>query len=161
MTRSTPPARRALLRLLPFLGLLAFLASSARAAGDRDFEAVRRADAARIQATISRDIPPLAALLSDDLTYGFSDGRVQSKAQLLTSVATSRVHFTACDYLDNHLLELTPGVISMTGRAQIRADAEGGPTEFRLRFLAVWRREDDGRWRLIAYQSAPLADASP
>jgi ketosteroid isomerase-like protein len=148
---------RPLFLLLALAGALVLDASPQ----DRDFDAVRRADAARIEATIGRDIPKLTGLLSDDLTYGFSDGRVQSKAQLLTSAATSRVHFTACDYLDTHLFELTSGVISMTGRAQVRADTDSGATEFRLRFLAVWRREDDGRWRLVAYQSAPVAEAAP
>jgi ketosteroid isomerase-like protein len=125
---------------------------------DRDFDAVRRADATRIEATLAGDAAKLTAVLSDDLVYGLADGRGQSKAQLLTAVAMSRVRFTACDYLDTQLFELASGVISMTGRARVRTETQGTPAESGLRFLAVWRREDDGRWRLVAYQSASLAE---
>lgn len=144
--------------LLAFAFLLLGLAAT-RAAVD-PFAAVKRADAARIAATIAGDVAHLAPLLSEDLAYGQADGRVQTKAQFITAVATNRVRYESCDYSDTKLFEVAPEVITMTGRAQIRATANAQPVTFHLRFLAVWRREEDGHWRLIAYQSAPLADAA-
>jgi ketosteroid isomerase-like protein len=139
-----------------FLGL-----ASLSAAENAAYVAVRRADTARIQATIAGDAARLSSLLSDDLTYGNADGRVQTKAELITAVATNRVRYDAYDYLDAKLRELASGAVAMSGRAQVRAHAGEKVVEMTLRFLAVWRQEDDGRWRLAAYQSVQLADTPP
>src|SRR6266568_2023233 len=97
-----------LLRFFPLL--IGFVALHA---GETDpFAAVRRADTARIEATIANDASRLAPFLSDDLSYGHVDGRIQTKAQFITAVATSPVKYDGYDYLDTQLTEIAPGVVT-------------------------------------------------
>jgi len=120
-------------------------------------EEVRAADTSRIMATIAADAARLAPLLSDTLTYGHADGRVQSKADFLDAVKTNKVKYLAYDYEEQQIARVSEDVATMTGRAKLRAKAGSREVAFRLRFLAVWRRED-GAWRLAAYQSVTLPE---
>ncbi|ACB74803.1 nuclear transport factor 2 family protein [Opitutus terrae] len=135
-----------------------FWACGARAAAADDFAAVTAADRARIAATIAGDTLKLAELLSDDLRYAHADGRVQTKAQFISAVASNKVQYLSFTPEDVALQAIAPGVVAMQGGARLAARAEGQRHEFTLRFLAVWRQEND-RWRLVAYQSAQLAAA--
>jgi hypothetical protein len=120
-------------------------------------EEVRSADTARIMATIAGDTDRLAPLLSDTLTYGHADGRVQSKADFLGAVRSSRMKYEAYDYEDQQIARVSDDVATMTGRASLRVKTGTTTVAFKLRFLAVWRRES-GSWRLCAYQSAALPE---
>ncbi len=137
--------------------LLAFLVLRVSAAPLADD--VRAADTARVMATIAGDVPRLAPLLSDELSYGHADGRVQTKADFLGAVQSTRVKYEAYDYEETKITRVDDDVATMTGRAKLRATAGGQHVAFRLRFLSVWRRES-GVWRLFAYQSARLPDES-
>lgn len=134
-----------------------FLASILPLAAASLTDDVRAADTARVMATIAGDVDRLAPLLSDELAYGHADGRVQSKANFLEAVASSRIKYEAYDYEEADVTRVDDAVATMAGRAKLRATAAGQQVEFRLRFLSVWRREA-GAWRLLAYQSARLPE---
>lgn len=135
---------------------LLFLATVACATPE---EEVRAADTARVTATIAGDFRRLAPLLSDELSYGHSDGRVQTKLDFLDTVRTSRVKYETYDYEELHALSVGEGLVTLTGRVFLRASAGGESITARLRFLAVWRREQ-GAWRLFAYQSTRQPEAA-
>jgi ketosteroid isomerase-like protein len=139
--------------VLPFV----LCVSSLRAAEPDDFAAVRTADEARLAATIAGDTLKLAQLLSDELFYAHSDGRVQTKAQFIAAVAGNRIKYLSVTPHDLTLQTIAPGAVAMNGRAHLVVRADGQPLEFTLRFLAVWRQES-GQWRLLAYQSSQLAE---
>ena len=120
---------------------------------------MQAADAARVQATLAGDATRLGELLSDGLIYGHNDGRAQTKTEFVQAVASNQVKYQAFDYLETKLAETAPGVVTMTGRVRLKASRDDVRVEFTLRFLAVWRNED-GHWRLYAYQSARLPDAA-
>ena len=141
--------------------LLLFVLVAGRVSAASLQEEVRATDAARIMATIAGDTTRLAPLLSDALIYGHADGRVQTKDEFLGAVKSSRMKYEAYDYEELQIDRVSDDVATMTGRARLRAVAGGKTIAFRLRFLAVWRREA-GKWQLQAYQSAPLtAPARP
>ena len=135
--------------------LLAFL-PAAFAAEPPEFAEVRAADAARIAATIERNIASLDPLLSADLIYTNADGRVQTKSQYLASVTESDARYLAVHPRAIQLQLLSPTAVAMTGRSDILAETRGQRVRFSLRFLAVWRAESGG-WKLAAYQSTPIA----
>jgi ketosteroid isomerase-like protein len=130
-----------------------------RAEEPDDFAAVRAADEARLAATIAGDTLKLSQLLSNELFYAHSDGRVQTKAQFIAAVAGNRIQYASVTPHDLKLQAIAPGAVAMNGRARLVVRADGRPLEFTLRFLAVWRNED-GPWRLLAYQSSQLAETA-
>lgn len=140
-------------RLLP---LFLTLFVNGFASESTDFEAVRAADQARLAATLHADTLKLSSLLSDDLHYAYSDGRVQTKAQFIAAVASNKVKYLSFEPYDVTCQQAADGVVAMSGRAKFAAQAGQGRVEFALQFLAVWRRES-GQWRLLAYQSSQLA----
>jgi ketosteroid isomerase-like protein len=123
-----------------------------------DLSDVRAAEAQRLAATISGDTARLARLLSDDLRYAHSDGRVQTKGQFVAAVAGSRIKYLAITPEAVEWQPVNAGAWCESGRARLVAMADGRRAEFTLRFLAVWRQES-GSWRLLSYQSSQLAPA--
>lgn len=121
---------------------------------------VQRADAARVKATIAGDAVRLGELLTDDLLYGHNDGRIQNKTEFINAVAGNQIKYEAFDYQDTKLVETAPHVVTMTGRVHLKVSRGATRVEFGIRFLAVWR-EDNGQWRLHAYQSARLPEEAP
>ena len=145
------------LRLLFLLPLFALAASAEELPA---FAAVRAADQERIAATIARDTARLSAVLSQDLHYANADGRVQTKVQFLAAVRESSARYLAVEPRDVKLLAADNGAVTMMGRAHILADDEGRRIQLVLQFLAVWR-EENGHWRLLAYQSTPASTVRP
>lgn len=143
-----------------FLALVFVAAFSASAwAAGGSILAVQQADAARVKATISGDARRLAELLSDDLSYGQNDGRIQTKAEFVGAVTSNRVKYEAFDYEDAKFVETAPGVVTMTGLVHLKVSRGSTRVEFTLRFLAVWR-DEKGQWRLHAYQSSRVPDTT-
>ena len=142
-------------RLCCLFSLLVLIAAPLRAQSVE--EEVRAADTARVLSTLRSDTVRLSRLLSDGLTYGHADGRVQTKEVFLAAVRTNRVKYEAYDYLEKNITRVSDDLAIMTGRVHLKASAGTEHVEFALRFLSVWRRED-GVWRLFAYQSTRLFD---
>lgn len=138
--------------------LVLLLVGGAPARADSLPEAVRRADAARVMATIAADADRLEPLLSDQLTYGHADGRVQSKAELLAALRSSHLRYEVYDYEELQITPVNADAAVMSGLARLVASAGDKRVAFRLRFLGVWRHEAGG-WRLQAYQSTQLPAA--
>ncbi|QYM79533.1 nuclear transport factor 2 family protein [Horticoccus luteus] len=135
-----------------------FAASVCAAAPDSIAAQIRTADAARVRATMRADVTQLAPLLSSALTYGYADGRVQSKDEYLAAVSAQRMRYESYDYEEMNVTPLVADAAVATGRVLASVALGSQHTHMRIRFLAVWRREE-GTWRLVAYQSS-LADTS-
>lgn len=140
---------KTLLRLLPFLALMFVVA---RAADDKVIAAVKAADAERIAATKAGDRARLEAIFSDELRYAHSSGKVDTKASYVQALASRASIYESFVYQDQKFQVVAPGVVTMTGRALIKAGSATAMNELDLNFLAVWR-EENGKWRFFAWQS--------
>jgi hypothetical protein len=141
-----------LLRLLPLFAL-AFV--TVRAAEDPAIAGVRSADAERVAATKAADRTRLQTVLSDDLRYAHSSGKVDTKASYIESLVSHATVYESVDYKEQNFKLIAPGIVTMSGRAVIKAGAPGAVNELDLNFLAIWRQEN-GHWRFIAWQSNKL-----
>ena len=133
--------------------LLALLAGRLPAAEDALIAAVRAADDERIAATRAADPARLDAIFSDALRYAHSNGKVDDKASFIQSLTSRKTSYESFDYQERAFTVAGPGVVLMTGRVIARAISAGQPITLDLNFLAVWR-EEGGRWRFFAWQSA-------
>ena len=99
------------------------------------------------------DVDPtiLKELFADKLTYGHSDGRVQTRDEVVASLVEKRSVF--------HTIQISRQTLSLSGdvgiiRNRFEADgvSNGKPSKPDLAVLQLWQWQD-GRWRLLARQA--------
>jgi ketosteroid isomerase-like protein len=120
---------------------------------DQLIAAVRAAEAERLDAIKAVDPVRLESILSDDLRYAHSNGKVDTKDSLIKSLVDRSMVYESFDYREINFRAASPGIVLMTGRVVIHASSAGQKAVLDLNFLAVWRQEN-GRWRFLAWQSA-------
>lgn len=138
----------------PFGGLLAAFALAsfitAHAASSDD---VLAAEQARRTALLAGDAEALERLLSDDLRYIHSNGRLETKAEIIRGFRTKHVVYERFELSKLHARLIDPDVATVTGTIEQKKLTGGKGNDLKLLFQSVWRRES-GAWRLIAIQTA-------
>lgn len=121
-------------------------------AADRAIEAVLRADQARLAAMMAGDGAALARLMSEELRFVHSDGRVESKADYVKNMLAGDTAYADARTSGVETLKPSTDVVVLIGAQEMRKRL--GPTwsEVKLRYMALWRNEG-GTWRMFAWQS--------
>ncbi len=128
-------------------------------AGPLPDETALAAAAERLRRTMI-DVDPavLNELFSDKLTYGHSDGRVQTKDEVVASLVEKRSAF--------HTIQISRQTLSISGdvgiiRNRFESDgvSNGKPSRPDLAVLQLWQQQD-GRWRLLARQALAYVERS-
>lgn len=146
--------------LLPLVAFCLALSNPA-SAEDKRADALTAADSERVAAMKSADREKLAAILSDDLRYAHASGTVDTKQSFTEALASGKTKYLGIEYDERTFTFPAPGVALMTGRARVRVANASGENDMLLGFLGVWR-EENGRWRFLAWQSCKLpAPAAP
>ena len=113
---------------------------------------VAQAVAALTKAMIAVDVPQLEALTSDQLSYGHSAGKIETKAEFIANLEGRSNAFRK--------IELGDETVTVTGAEAIArhlltgdtVTPAGQVTPVRIGVLQVWRQEA-GQWRLLARQA--------
>jgi hypothetical protein len=119
---------------------------------------VKAADKVRVAAMQAPDREKLGAIFSDELRYAHSNGIVDTKSSFIDILIAGKTKYVGYDYEEQSFTFPAPGIALMTGRAYIQAESEGKAMDAVLGFLAVWR-EENGKWRFLAWQSCKLPSA--
>jgi hypothetical protein len=100
---------------------------------------------------VNPDRKALEMLVSNDLSYGHSAGKVENKDQFIDFLFNGPFKFTAINTSDQ--------TIRVSGKDAIvrhvflgKATNAGVPTEIKVGNLMIWRKEG-GSWRLLARQA--------
>jgi ketosteroid isomerase-like protein len=116
-----------------------------------DEAAVARAVDALSKAMIAADKAALESLTAEELSYGHSSPKVDTRASFVDSIVTGKSAFKTID--------LTRQTIQMVGdiaivRAHFSSDIipEGKPGHVELEMLMVWQKRG-GAWKLLARQA--------
>jgi ketosteroid isomerase-like protein len=142
------------------LGGVGLWQSSEAVAASADEAAVAQAVEALRKAFFGQEKTQLEALCAEQLSYGHSDGRVETKAQFINGVMNRKAILKA--------LTLSDHTITIAGTAAIarhtwmsESETDGKPTSTKIGVLQVWQKQGD-TWRLLARQSVrpPQAQAS-
>lgn len=159
-----------LLRLLPLLALAVAASLTATAAdktapafaneGERIRAALTAADDERVAATKAADAARLNAIFSEDLHYAHSSGKVDSKASLVASLTSKSSVYESIEYKERKFTLIGAGIATMTGRVIVKVGAPGKANELDLSILAIWR-EEQGKWRFLAWQSCKMPAPTP
>lgn len=134
--------------VIPMLALLAALVAQPAA------DAVRQAEAHRLQALLSRDFAALDRLLGADLTYTHSNAKVDDKTAYLEPFTSGRTRYVRLEPSEV-VVRVYGDTAILTGRMLSVALVDGAESRTDLRFTSVWVNRD-GRWQMVAWHSARL-----
>jgi ketosteroid isomerase-like protein len=103
------------------------------------------------QAMLSRDMAVLDDLLADELTYGHSDRRVQTKAEFVDAVVTGKSAFNAIT-ISEQTIRIVGDVAIVRHRFEGDTVSNGKPGHPDIRIVQVWQKRGDG-WKLLVRQA--------
>jgi len=122
--------------------------------------ALTAADDARVAAMLKPNKAALDAVLSDDLRYAHSNGKVDTKASLTASLLGGDAKYLSYKYSERSFKFPAPDVAVMAGRLEVQAIVDGVSMTTGISYLAVWRLEK-GQWKFFAWQSCKIPPATP
>jgi hypothetical protein len=122
--------------------------------------ALTAADDARVAAMLKPNKAALDAVLSDDLRYAHSNGKVDTKASLTASLLGGDAKYVSYKYNERTFKFPAPDVAVMAGRLEVQAIVDGVSMTTGISYLAVWRLEK-GQWKFLAWQSCKIPPATP
>ena len=118
----------------------------------KEIGAVSAAVEAFRNATIAADKSALDKLTANELSYGHSSGRLESKAEFIEALTSGKSGFSAIELSDQTItiVDQTALVRHVFNGASRRESAN-----LKLSILTVWLRQQ-GQWKLVARQAAKL-----
>ncbi|MEJ5975870.1 nuclear transport factor 2 family protein [Novosphingobium sp. PS1R-30] len=117
--------------------------------------AVLAAERRRCEAMLANDNAALADLLDPRLNFAHATGAVDDREAYLAKMAAGRIVYVGIAWDEERVNMLAPEAALLTGRMTTDVRVEGVDKRLNNRVTTVWAK--DGDWRLVAFQSTPLA----
>ena len=126
---------------------------SATSFGQSSF--LKEAAAKLDKALVTKDTTALKQVLHKNLTFGHSNGWVETKDDVLKDVASGKLAYIKINYSDENWIN-TKDVATMRATSDVQIlSPEGKPTDLKLHVLLVWLKTNKG-WQLLARQTTRL-----
>lgn len=103
------------------------------------------------EAILESNAAQLNELLSDELSYGHSDGHVEGKSDFITKISDGTYSFLTMD-LSSQTIKETGNIAIVRHELDAKTNDEGKPNEAHLYVLLVWNKYESG-WKLVARQA--------
>jgi len=116
-----------------------------------DTVAVTEAVEAFHHAITSVDAAALAALTADELTYGHSSGRLETKAEFIEAIRSGKSGFSEIAVSDQTVSVVDN--VAMVRHVFAGKTLSGGKNKIGV--LTIWLRRQD-QWKLVARQAVKL-----
>lgn len=105
-------------------------------------------------AMVSADSEALASFVADELSYGHTSGMIECKDDFLDAIVgdEKRDDFKWIQVSDHTITEAGEVVIA---RHRFTAEVlvHGTPMHPDIRVVQVWRKDDEGEWKLLVRQA--------
>ena len=121
-------------------------------ASTKDVDAVSAAVEALRKAMIAGDKSALDKLVADELSYGHSSGRLETKAEFIAALTSGKAGFSAIE-LSDQTVNIVDN-IALVRHVFVGASRRHGET-LKLSNLTVWLQRQ-GQWRMVARQATKL-----
>lgn len=94
----------------------------------------------------------LSALVSDELSYGHSSGKVDTKASFIADLLSGASDFVTIT-ITEQTIKVVDGNVAIV-RHTLAADSNDGgkPGKVLIKILGVWQKQG-GQWKLVARQA--------
>ena len=103
------------------------------------------------KALITKDTFLLKQLLHKHVTYGHSNGWVETKAEVIKELVNGKLSYFKIDSKDVQWTVIN-NVATMRNTSNISFELEGKPGELHLHVVQVWLKTNKG-WQLLTRQS--------
>jgi ketosteroid isomerase-like protein len=133
------------------LGGVGLWRSSVAVAASADEAAVAQAIEALRKAILAQDKTTLEALTAEQLSYGHSGGRVETKAQFIEGVMNRKALLKSLTLSDHTIAIAGDDAIARHTWAS-ESEMDGKPTSTKIGVLQVWQKQG-GTWKLLARQA--------
>ena len=130
---------------------LAGTTSSTTFAQTAETAAVEQAGETLRKLMIEPDRAALERIFADRLSYGHSDGRVQTKAEFTDALMNGKSVFKSIS-LSGQTISLAGDIAIVRHRFEADAVSNGVPAQPHIRVLQVWQKQGDV-WRLLVRQA--------
>jgi hypothetical protein len=141
-------------RHLAAAGALAFAAASlpvVAQAESADEAAVAKAVDELNKAMLAADRAKLEALVADQLSYGHSGGRIETKKEFVDVVAGKKTIYKSITITDPKVSVVGNNAIARHTYA-VEFESDGKPGSAKIGVMQVWVK-DGGNWKLLARQA--------
>jgi sulfur carrier protein ThiS len=133
------------------LGGVGLWRSTSAVAASADEAAVAQAVEALGKAILEQDKTTLEALTAEQLSYGHSGGRVETRAQFIEGVMTRKALLKSLTLSDHTIAIVGNDAIARHTWAS-ESETDGKPTSTKIGVLQVWQKQG-GTWKLLARQA--------
>jgi sulfur carrier protein ThiS len=133
------------------LGGVGLWRSTSAVAASADEAAVAQAVEALGKAILEQDKTTLEALTAEQLSYGHSGGRVETRAQFIEGVMTRKALLKSLTLSDHTIAIVGNDAIARHTWAS-ESETDGKPTSTKIAVLQVWQKQG-GTWKLLARQA--------
>jgi hypothetical protein len=146
-------------RRLALTGPLALVAAGALPSGaataqSEDAAAVNDAVEALRKAMLAADKAKLEELVADQLSYGHSAGKLETKTEFVEVIASKKTIYKSITLTDTSTAVVgSNAIVRHTFAAETEAGGKSGSAKVGV--LQVWHK-DGGRWKLLARQAFRL-----
>ncbi len=140
------------LRLLSLLVAGLFLATSIAAQRINRLHQIRVFEQARYAALVKKDLPALASMLADELTYTHSNCTVEDKTEYLRALETGKYTFRSFETDSTTYRFLKRKIVTAAGIVRLHGFLFEKEFKFTARFTAVYIKRNK-RWQLAAWQT--------
>jgi hypothetical protein len=118
--------------------------------------ALRAAEQQRCAAMLANDNAALEALLDPRLQFHHATGAVDGKDAYLAKMAAGRIRYVAIAWDEEQVIDLADNAALLTGRMTTDVRVDGVDKRLNNRVMTAWSLAE-GNWRMVAFQSTPLA----
>lgn len=123
-----------------------------------DEAAVKKAIDEFRQAMIGQDKAKLETLLADQLSYGHSSAKLDTKASLIDSTMSRKSKVKLLEFPELKVTMAGPNAIARHLYVS-ESELDGKTNHVKIGILAVWQKQDGG-WKLLARQGFKLPEAA-
>lgn len=100
------------------------------------------------------DTAKLKDLIANELSYGHSSGKVDSKASLIESLVSGDSQFPSLE-VSGQSIRIVNNAAIVRHVLQGETISKGTPGKIKLQVLTIWQKQADG-WKLIARQAVAI-----
>ena len=125
-----------------------------QAADTKPADAIRQAEDKWIAGVKANDRAALEKILSKDLVYTHSTGKVEDRTQYIASMTSGEQKYASVDYTDIAVRVYGTTAV-VTAQARMTGSTKSVPFDNKLRVLHVWVKQG-GSWVLVAHQTTKL-----